>query len=82
MFSHSTNCVGLFEMIEEVKLSEEEKWCWSASVRSARQNDITPRLTQPTRQNQDRHFSKKNYDGPVFDQHDHHAGAKKEEWTL
>lgn len=26
MFSHnSTNCVGLFEMIEEVKLSEEEK---------------------------------------------------------
>ena len=28
MFSHSTNCVGLFEMIEEAKLSE-EKWCWS-----------------------------------------------------
>ena len=24
MFSHSTNCVGLFEMIEEAKLSEEK----------------------------------------------------------
>ena len=49
-----------------------------ASVRSAQQNDITQRLTQPTRQN--RHFSKKNY-GLVFDHHDHHHAQDQKEET-
>ena len=87
MFSHSTNCVGLFEMIEEVQSwVKKKKWCWPASVRSGRQNDITPRLTQlaePGKTGTDISPGRIMIRTLVFDHHDHHhARAKNEEWTL
>ena len=88
MFSHnSTNCVGLFEMIEEVKLSEEEeKWSWSrASVRfrpvAKRYN---PEVNTAYQAKPGQTFLQEElWSRPVFDHRDHHAPrAKKEEGIL